>query len=160
AVIQNLDERREGWREDRVRRLGRYRSARKRFAAALERLCLEHRLAGVNLDLEELLRRDWNRVVTLADEVARRLRPHNCLVSIDVPPQLDRRILTRLAKVTDRVVVMAYDESDDDGPPGPIASTSWFEAAVKAARAAVPSDKLVIGLGAYAYDWHPEDAAD
>lgn len=160
AVIQNLDQRHEGWREDRVHQLGREPSARQRLAASLERLCLEHRLAGVNLDLEELSKRDWSSVIATAAEVTRRLRPHGLVVSIDVPTQLDPKILKRLSEVTDRVVVMAYDESDDDGPPGPIASESWFEKSVAAARAAIAADRLIIGVGAYAYDWHPNDAAD
>ncbi len=59
-----------------------------------------------------------------------------------------------LARVTDRVILMAYDEHWESGTPGPIASQPWFVAQVERAMRQVGRDKLVVALGSYAYDWH------
>lgn len=62
--------------------------------------------------------------------------------------------LAALAKVSDRVMLMAYDEHWESGSAGPIASQPWFLAQVEAAIAKVGRDKLTVALGSYAYDWH------
>nr|WP_166177543.1 glycosyltransferase [Altererythrobacter segetis] len=62
--------------------------------------------------------------------------------------------LRAIGTVTDRTVLMAYDEHWQGGQPGPIASQDWFARQVAAARQAVPAKKLVVALGNYAYDYH------
>jgi cellulose synthase/poly-beta-1,6-N-acetylglucosamine synthase-like glycosyltransferase/peptidoglycan/xylan/chitin deacetylase (PgdA/CDA1 family) len=159
GVVQNLDERDGGWRPDRVAALARDRGDAARFASALADLCRLRQLAGIHLDLEEIDEDDWPSVAHLARVVAARLRPLGLELSIDVPAQLDPRALGAIAAVVDRVVVMAYDESDDEGPPGPIASDAFVEAALEQASV-VPPGKLVAGLGIYGYDWVGHEPAD
>jgi len=48
---------------------------------------------------------------------------------------------------------MAYDEHSPDTKPGPISSQRWIEAAVDMVANSVPSNKIVLGLAAYGYDW-------
>ncbi len=48
---------------------------------------------------------------------------------------------------------MAYDEHWSNADPGPIASNDWFVDGVKTALGQVPSEKLVVTLGNYGYDW-------
>jgi peptidoglycan-N-acetylglucosamine deacetylase len=55
---------------------------------------------------------------------------------------------------------MAYDESSAGSKPGPIAEQKWIEAAVDDATKKIPSEKIVLGLAAYGYDWPKEDGAD
>jgi spore germination protein YaaH len=48
---------------------------------------------------------------------------------------------------------MAYDEYSADSDPGPIASQKWIEAQVDKISKKVSPSKVILGLGAYGYDW-------
>ncbi len=58
-----------------------------------------------------------------------------------------------LAKVADRVRIMAYDEHAPGGPPGPIAAYGWVQQVIAYASSAMAVDKVELGLPAYGYDW-------
>src|SRR5574344_1941631 len=48
---------------------------------------------------------------------------------------------------------MSYDEYSADSDPGPISSQKWIEATVADLAKKVPLDKIVLGIGAFGYDW-------
>ncbi len=58
-----------------------------------------------------------------------------------------------LARVADRVRVMAYDEHAPGGPAGPVAPYAWVRQVVAYAAARMPPAKVELGLPAYGYDW-------
>ncbi|WP_232495802.1 glycosyltransferase [Novosphingobium kaempferiae] len=65
--------------------------------------------------------------------------------------------LTALAKATDKVIFMAYDQHWEGGTPGPIAAQDWFVREVQGALRRIGPDHIVVALGSYAYDWHGDD---
>lgn len=159
VLLQNLDEKDGNWRPDRVRALAGDRHARERLAAELARICRREQLDGVHVDLEDL-DEDWRTLAPISAAVAREFRPAGLELAVDVPAALDDEILTRVARAADRVVVMAYDEHDADGTPGPIASDGYVADTLRAAAARVPAEKLVAGLPIYGYDWVGSEPAD
>jgi poly-beta-1,6 N-acetyl-D-glucosamine synthase len=107
---------------------------------------------GINVDFENLRRGDYRLVPGFLNELRLAFAGTDLLISIDVEAGGD----TDMAKVEapcDYVVVMAYDEHSEDGPPGPISSLPWFTGTLNAATSKIPSSKLVVGIGSYAYDW-------
>lgn len=58
-----------------------------------------------------------------------------------------------LARVADRVRVMAYDEHAPGGPPGAIAPYAWAQQVVAYAGSTMPADRVELALPAYGYDW-------
>jgi cellulose synthase/poly-beta-1,6-N-acetylglucosamine synthase-like glycosyltransferase/peptidoglycan/xylan/chitin deacetylase (PgdA/CDA1 family) len=48
---------------------------------------------------------------------------------------------------------MAYDEYSSGGDPGPISSQKWIEATVDDLAKKAPAGKIILGLGAFGYDW-------
>ena len=61
--------------------------------------------------------------------------------------------LPAFAAVTDKIFLMAYDEHENTGAPGPIASQRWFARSVAEAARGIPPAKLVVAVGSYGYDW-------
>jgi spore germination protein YaaH len=61
--------------------------------------------------------------------------------------------LAAYGRAADLVLLMDYDEHWGGGPPGPIASNAWFDAAAARAASAIPPGKLIIGLAVYGCDW-------
>lgn len=58
-----------------------------------------------------------------------------------------------IGKESDHVLLMAYDEHQDAGPPGPVASIGWVRAGLRRALVDVPPGHLYLGLAQYGYDW-------
>jgi cellulose synthase/poly-beta-1,6-N-acetylglucosamine synthase-like glycosyltransferase/peptidoglycan/xylan/chitin deacetylase (PgdA/CDA1 family)/spore germination protein YaaH len=158
ALVQNLDEHDGAWRPDRVRALAADAAARRQLGVALANTCAAAHLTGVHLDLEEL-GEDWQPLVTVGDEIGAALHARGLTLSVDVPASLDGDVLAAIGRVADRVVVMAYDEHDADGPPGAIASDAFVADTIGLAARALPAGKLAAGLPIYGYDWTGEDAA-
>ena len=63
-----------------------------------------------------------------------------------------------LAKVADRVRIMAYDEHTPGGAPGPIAPYRWVEQVIAYATSTMSLGKVELALAAYGYDWAGADA--
>lgn len=60
----------------------------------------------------------------------------------------------QLAKYSDYLMIMAYDESYPGGPPGPVASIGFVERSIQyALDQGVPKDKIVLGIGHYGRYW-------
>jgi peptidoglycan/xylan/chitin deacetylase (PgdA/CDA1 family)/spore germination protein YaaH len=150
-VVQNVDDEGARWRPDRVRALEGDAAALRRFSDALERLCRDGGFAGAHLDLEELDARGWSAVERVVRAVGGRLHARGLRLVIDVPAGVSPSVLARLADA-DQIVVMAYDEHDEAGPPGAVASERFVDAALAGAATVAPA-RLVAGLGIYAYDW-------
>jgi cellulose synthase/poly-beta-1,6-N-acetylglucosamine synthase-like glycosyltransferase/peptidoglycan/xylan/chitin deacetylase (PgdA/CDA1 family)/spore germination protein YaaH len=59
------------------------------------------------------------------------------------------------ADVADFVVLMAYDEHWEEGPPGSIASQAWFESTLDKRMKDLDPAQTIIAIGNYGYDWVP-----
>jgi cellulose synthase/poly-beta-1,6-N-acetylglucosamine synthase-like glycosyltransferase/peptidoglycan/xylan/chitin deacetylase (PgdA/CDA1 family)/spore germination protein YaaH len=68
--------------------------------------------------------------------------------------------LKALAKASDTLVLMAYDEHYFTGDPGPAAGQDWYEKHLSADMAGVDPNKVVVALGAYGLDWTKGGHAD
>jgi spore germination protein YaaH len=58
-----------------------------------------------------------------------------------------------IGAAADEVRVMAYDYSQEDSPPGPIAPPDWVGRVLKLATASIPAGRVVLGVPTYGYDW-------
>jgi cellulose synthase/poly-beta-1,6-N-acetylglucosamine synthase-like glycosyltransferase/spore germination protein YaaH/peptidoglycan/xylan/chitin deacetylase (PgdA/CDA1 family) len=119
----------------------------------------KNHFAGVNVDFEELQERSDEPFIQFQKELYEKLHAKGFLVTQDVIPFNDDYNFNELAKYNDYIFLMAYDEFSNGTAPGPIADQKWIEAAVDAAAKKLPSKKIILGLGAYGYDWPKGDSA-
>ncbi len=61
--------------------------------------------------------------------------------------------LSALAKLSDFVTIMAYDQHTDTTTPGPVASYVWDQALIKDALKSTSRDKLSMGVPVYSSYW-------
>jgi poly-beta-1,6 N-acetyl-D-glucosamine synthase len=111
------------------------------------------KLNGINIDFEELHENTDEYVIQFQKELYEVLHPLGYLVTQDIAPFNEDYNIQELAKYNDLIFVMAYDQHNSSTRPGPIAAQEWVEAALDDACKKVPSEKLVLCLAAYGYDW-------
>ena len=134
----------------------RSRVDRDAVAAKLGAYVAAHHQAGLVMDFEALP------AGAMGDYLAflRKLRtalPAGAELAVTAPAEDEGWPLAALARASDKLIFMAYDQHWEGGVPGPIAAQDWFVRQVEAAQHAVPADKLVVALASYAYDWHGDD---
>ena len=84
-------------------------------------------------------------------------------LSVAVPLDDDSYPYAQIGKSVDRVHLMAYDQHDDTGDAGPVASQGWLQRALQARLSQLPAAEVVLDVGNYGYDWltgHTGGAAD
>jgi peptidoglycan/xylan/chitin deacetylase (PgdA/CDA1 family)/spore germination protein YaaH/GT2 family glycosyltransferase len=126
---------------------------RRAFAARLGAMVAQRHQAGVVMDFEALpasAMRDY--VIFLRD--LRAALPAGSQLAVTAPADDTDWPIAAIARLSDRLIFMAYDQHWGGGEPGPIAAQDWFVTEVEKALRVVGPDKLVVALGSYAYDWH------
>ncbi|PXA99739.1 polysaccharide deacetylase [Nostoc sp. 3335mG] len=127
--------------------------ARASVIAKLVAYVQAHHAAGLVMDYEDLPQAAVARYPAFLAQLNAAL-PKDAVLAVTAPAGDPDWRLTDIARASDRVILMAYDEHWESGPAGPIASQPWFVAQVEDAMRQVGRDKLVVALGSYAYDWH------
>ncbi|GAB7552450.1 glycosyltransferase [Novosphingobium sp. 11B] len=128
-----------------------------------QRLALAKRLAGavtqgnyagLVMDLEALPTRAMPDYLTFLRSLHAAL-PKGTSLAVTTPADDEGGWpLEALARASDKVIFMAYDQHWEGGTPGPIAAQDWFVHEVQGALKRIGSEHLVVALGSYAYDWH------
>ncbi len=113
----------------------------------------KHGFAGVNIDLENLSPADVARIPAFLKVLRESLAPRHLQLSFDLEVEGDTPNAAEVAAVCDFVVLMAYDQHAMNNTAGPLCGIDWYRAALDAALASIPGDKLVMGVGSYGYDW-------
>jgi poly-beta-1,6 N-acetyl-D-glucosamine synthase len=114
---------------------------------------LAHHCEGLNLDLENLSDDGYRQRPVLVGRFARTLHAAGLKLSVDVEPSRPEVPLEAISRDADLVVAMVYGEHSPQGDPGPIASAAWAQPLLQTELRRIPRDKLVLGIGNYAFDW-------
>lgn len=127
-------------------------SAQTDLAYELKNWLLAEGFQGVNIDLENLADEDQARLPEFIRTLKSVLGPE-LEVTVDVESSLEPSTMAQIAEASDWTLLMAYDQHSEGTGPGPIAAATWSRTVVDRALQLVPEDKLVLGVGSYAYDW-------
>lgn len=101
-------------------------------------------------------------------ELSIALHKENKILSVVLHPKTGERVAGEenawfqewktLAKYSDQLQIMAYNEHWDESDAGPVASTPWTKRIIEYARRQnIPSEKLFLGIPLYGYDWNKKD---
>ena len=115
--------------------------------------CIRRRFIGINIDLEDLNENSDTYLIQFVREIAAAFHAKGLLVTQDIMTDNTDYNVKELAKYNDYLILMAYDEYSGGSDPGPISSQRWIESEVEQLAKNVPAEKIILGLGAYGYDW-------
>ncbi|RKD26741.1 hypothetical protein BEP19_16195 [Ammoniphilus oxalaticus] len=132
-----------------------------KLADDLAQAVIKHNLDGVNIDIENLTFEQRDLQTKFLTRLTNQLRPLGKTVSIAVAPaRSDTTVgwagsydFEAIGKVVDTVFIMAYDQSYQQGPEGPVAGLNWVEQSVKYLTTKIPKEKLVLGVPFYGRYW-------
>ena len=113
----------------------------------------KYKLNGINIDFEDLNENTDDFIIQFQKELYATIHPLGYLVTQDIAPFNEDYNVAELSKYNDFLFVMAYDQHNSSSRPGPIAAQEWVEAALDDVCKKIPSEKVVLCLAAYGYDW-------
>jgi cellulose synthase/poly-beta-1,6-N-acetylglucosamine synthase-like glycosyltransferase/peptidoglycan/xylan/chitin deacetylase (PgdA/CDA1 family)/spore germination protein YaaH len=124
---------------------------------------------GLSLDFENLPDNAQDAYMQFIQELYADMHARNLRLYVNVEVSTDDDNLKRMAANSDGLIIMNYDEHEENSDPGPIASQPWFLNNLKRVMKLVPKEKIICAIGNYGFDWtmsipdpkdpkHPEPA--
>lgn len=133
---------------------------KEKLISAIIREVRKNKFIGVNIDFEELLEEDNMILVNFQKELYARMKVQGLMVTQDVAPFNEDYNHKQLYQYNDYLILMAYDQHADHTKPGPVSSQKWIEAAVDYIAKDIPSEKIILAMAAYGYDWGPKGSTE
>ncbi len=152
-LIQNFDSDAGKFRPDWLHALLLSPAKRTAVIGQLRRYVVSGHYQGVNIDFETDSDSDRAGLVAFMAQLSSVFHPLGLLVTQDIQTDSGAYDLPTLAKLNDFVIPMLYDQNADGNSAGPISGQRWFQEQLAGVLAQVPASKIVLGLGAYGYDW-------
>ncbi len=136
--------------------------ARARLTRALTDTARRLGLRGFVIDFESLGRKRREQYVKFLEETGRQFHKAKLTLTVAVPPPVginrEHFDYQKIARIADRVILMAYDQHPRFGPPGPIAAYPWVENGLGEMLNLAPPEKILLGLAFYHRDWSEVEA--
>lgn len=126
---------------------------RKKLVASIILTLKKYHFKGVNIDFEDLHEKSDAPLVVFMKELGTACRSSGLLLTQDIVAGNDDYNLKELAAVNDYLFLMAYDQHYAKSTAGPICDQKWVEKFLDDAARQIPSEKIVLGIAAYGYDW-------
>ena len=118
--------------------------------------------AGVDVDFEYLYPEDRLPYANFLRKIKSQLTPINKTLSVAVAPKYrdnqagllyEAHDYALIGEIADRVIIMTYEWGYVYGEPMAISPYSEVEAVISYAVTRIPSNKILMGMPNYAYDW-------
>jgi spore germination protein YaaH len=161
ATVTNIDAVSGNFSKSLVDTLLNSQSNRQRLAQNLVNLAVQKGYSGIDIDFEYIPPTDKVAFSGFLSDLATRLHQAGKQLSVTVPARTGDTAepwdaaydYAAIGRVADWVPIMTYDFSWSGGPAGPIAPLYWDEQVLNYAKTKVSAGKILLGLGAYGYDW-------
>jgi spore germination protein len=125
-------------------------------------LVQEYGYSGINLDFEGIAPSDRQAFTAFVARLAAVFHTQHKYVTLSVPAETSSDPTdswtgaynyAALGRAADFLILMAYDEHNQDSAAGPVAASSWVRQVLSYAITVVPPSKIVLGIPGYGYDW-------
>jgi spore germination protein YaaH len=146
--------------------------ARDLLVEKLRQIAIAERLAGYQLDFENMEASQREGYAQLAERLGKELRKEGMQLSVAVvapvysigpveskarnwepTPRSAAFDYASLGRAADFLTLMAYDQYATPDTPGPIAGLDWVEACIRKTLEFVPARKITLGLPLYHRHW-------
>jgi cellulose synthase/poly-beta-1,6-N-acetylglucosamine synthase-like glycosyltransferase/spore germination protein YaaH/peptidoglycan/xylan/chitin deacetylase (PgdA/CDA1 family) len=126
---------------------------RTRLLDDIEKKLKQYDLQGINIDFEELEEKSVEAMHAFQRELYARLHRQSKIVSQDISAGNEDFHVQDLNRFNDYLFLMAYDQHYATSTPGAVCDQRWIEKQLDEIAAGIPSEKIVLCLAAYGYDW-------
>jgi poly-beta-1,6 N-acetyl-D-glucosamine synthase len=113
----------------------------------------KYQLQGINIDFEEFKENSDEPIINFQKELYQKLNPLGYLVTQDIMAGDTDFNIKALSKYNDYMFLMAYDEHYSGSVPGDVSSQKWIERILDETVKEIPSEKIILCLAGYGYDW-------
>lgn len=117
---------------------------------------------GVNLDWEGIAPQDRALFTAFVQQLTQAFHTHRKDVTLSIPAETQSDPTSgwtgaynypALGRAADLLMIMAYDQHNQNSGAGPVASPAWVQAVLKYAVSTMPLRKVVLGVPGYGYVW-------
>lgn len=112
-----------------------------------------NKLQGINIDFEEMNENSDEYLNAFMKNLYTQFKSNGLIVSIDIMADNSDYNIKYLKDYTDYFIIMAYDQFNDSSQAGPISDQKWIEKQLDQIAQNIPSEKLILGIGAYGRQW-------
>ena len=126
---------------------------RNKFIQQVVDTLTHYNFSGINVDFEELVEKTSEPLTSFQKKLYESLHTLGMTVTMDVEPKNNDYDYKKLSDYNDYVILMAYDQSNNQSGPGPVSAQKWIEDALDWTASRIQSDKIILGLGGFGYDW-------
>lgn len=133
-------------------------AASTRLIQQLTQQCLKKRFKGINIDFEDMNLDSDEYLIRFMSGLSAAFKKNRLLVTMDIMTDNDDYNIQKLDPFVDYFVLMAYDEYAAESDAGPVSSQKWIEAQTGKILKKTSPGKIILGLGAYGYDWSSNKA--
>lgn len=118
--------------------------------------------SGIEVDFEYIHYEDREKYVQFLQRLSEEMSSEGLLLFVALAPKTsdnqegllyEGHDYSRIGEVADYVILMTYEWGYQYGPPGAVAPINNVEAVVRYAVTEIPSDKILLGIPNYGYDW-------
>lgn len=158
-LINNYDPRTQNWETAPLVRALAAPDARQALIRDLLKYTQRHHFQGVTVDFEAVPEASQANLLAFMTELSSEFHQHGLRVMQCIPLQDDSFNASAFGGVSDKLILMAYDEHVPGEVAGPVASMDWYTRGVANRFQSLPREKYIVALGGYGYDW-PVNASD
>ena len=153
-MLNDYDTLTNSWNGDVIGQMLRSRAARERLHIQLDKFLFANPgYHGICLDFEQVPDEDEALYADWIGELHNDLRRKNLRIYVNVQVSADDAFVRQVARNSDGIILMNYDEHEETSDPGPVAGEPWFEANLTHVMKIVPKQKIICGIGNYGFDW-------
>jgi cellulose synthase/poly-beta-1,6-N-acetylglucosamine synthase-like glycosyltransferase/spore germination protein YaaH/peptidoglycan/xylan/chitin deacetylase (PgdA/CDA1 family) len=117
-----------------------------------------YNLQGINIDFEELDEPTNVPLSNFQQHLYEALHAKNMMVTMDVAVKNDDYDYKKLSDYNDYIILMAYHQYGTvESGPGPVSAQKWIEEALDWTASRIESNKIILGVAGYGYDWTTDD---